>query len=66
VWAGSLSPRVLGVVPFMSMLEEFEMKDIRVEESREMYGLLIVAVWMLVVAVVLWRRQRALRGALSG
>jgi hypothetical protein len=58
VWAATLSPRVLGIVPFTSMFEEFEMKDIHIEESREMYGLLIVAAWMLVVALVLWQRSR--------
>lgn len=58
VWAATLAPRVVGVVPFASMFEEFEMRDIAVEESRELYGLLIVAVWMLAVAVVLWWRTR--------
>jgi hypothetical protein len=32
------------------MFEEFEMKNIGVEESREMYGLLLVAGWMAVLA----------------
>ena len=45
-WAATLAPRVLGNVPFLSMFEEFEMKDIHVEESREMYGLAMIAVWM--------------------
>ena len=57
VWAATLSPRVIGIVPFTSMFEKFEMKDIHIEESREMYGLSIVAAWMLVVALVLRQRQ---------
>ncbi len=51
-WASTIAPRVVGRVPFTSMFAEFEMKDVGVEESREMYGLLIVAAWMSVLA---WR-----------
>jgi transmembrane protein TMEM220 len=50
-WAASIAPRVLGVVRFSAMFAEFEMKNAGVEESREMYGLLIVAAWMAAVAV---------------
>jgi hypothetical protein len=42
---------VLGNVRFIEMFGAFEMKNIGVEESREMYGLLIVAVWMAVLTV---------------
>jgi hypothetical protein len=37
------------------------MRDIGIEESRELYGLLIVAAWMLVLTVRAWRgsAQRA-------
>jgi len=42
-WAFTIAPRVLGQVPFLDMFEYFEMKDIGVEESREMYGLLLIA-----------------------
>lgn len=55
-WAASIAPRVLGVVRFADMFAEFEMKNAGVEESREMYGLLIVALWMATVAVAVWRR----------
>ena len=48
-WAATLAPRVLGNVPFLSMFEEFEMKDVGVEESREMYGLALIALWMAVL-----------------
>ena len=56
-WAATISPRVLGKVPFREMFAEFEMKSVPVEEAREMYGLLIVAVWMAAVAVAAWRRR---------
>ena len=49
VWAATIAPRVIGQVPFLDMFAEFEMKDIGVEESREMYGLLIVGGWMAVL-----------------
>jgi hypothetical protein len=58
-WAATVAPRVLGKVPFSAMFAEFEMHDLGIEESREMYGLLIVAVWMAVlVARGLPRRKR--------
>lgn len=58
-WAGSIAPRVLGKVGFVEMFGAWEMKNIGIEEEREMYGLLIVAVWM---AAVSWaaRRRRAM------
>jgi hypothetical protein len=45
-WAATIAPRVIGLVPFLDMFAEFEMKDIGVEESREMYGLLLIGGWM--------------------
>ena len=48
-WAATIAPRVIGQVPFLDMFQEFEMKDIGVEESREMYGLLFVGGWMAVL-----------------
>jgi len=50
-WAAQLAPGVLGQVPFSEMFGAWEMNDVGVEESREMYGLLIVAAWMTVLAV---------------
>lgn len=52
LWALSLAPRVLGRVPFADMFGAFEMKNVGIEESREMYGLLLIAGWM---AVLAWR-----------
>src|SRR4051794_25288782 len=43
------------------MFDQWEMKNLHVEETRELYGLTIVWVWMLAVAAVGWRRRR--RGA---
>jgi hypothetical protein len=48
-WAAIIAPRVIGEVPFLDMFAEFEMKDIGVEESREMYGLLLIGGWMAVL-----------------
>lgn len=45
-WAFTIAPRVIGEVPFLDMFEDFEMMDIGVEESREMYGLLMIGFWM--------------------
>jgi hypothetical protein len=50
-WSASLAPRVVGSVSFLDMFEEFEMKNVAIEESREMYGLLLVALWMSVLTV---------------
>ena len=56
-WAATLAPRVIGKVPFGSMFAEFEMANIAVEESREMYGLVLIALWMIAVAGAAWRRR---------
>ena len=60
-WAATISPRVLGKVPFGEMFAEFEMKNLQVEEAREMYGLLIIVVWMVAVSVAAWRRRQPSR-----
>jgi hypothetical protein len=54
-WAVTLAPRVIGTVPFRDMFGAFEMESVAIEESREMYGLLIIATWMVAVAL---RRRR--------
>lgn len=53
------APRVLGSVPFRDMFGAWEMQHMGIEESREMYGLLVVAAWMLAVTFVALRRARA-------
>ena len=58
-WAATIAPRVIGHVRFLDMFAEFEMKDIGVEESREMYGLLLIAGWMAVAAHrAFWGKRR--------
>lgn len=58
-WALTLAPRVAGRVPFGDMFGAFEMRSTGIEESREMYGLLIVAAWMAVIAVRAARTRHA-------
>jgi hypothetical protein len=58
-WAATIAPHVFGQVPFMDMFSAWEMKNTGIEESREMYGLLIVAVWMIVLTVAAVRGARA-------
>ena len=65
VWALTIAPRVVGKVRFSAMFAEFEMANIGVEESREMYGLVIVALWMSAVAVAAWRRRWASRARVT-
>lgn len=61
-WAAAMAPRVLGRVPFLDMFGAWEMESLPVEESREMYGLLLIAAWMAVVAVRRGLARRADRG----
>ena len=62
-WAATIAPRVIGQVPFLDMFAEFEMKDIGVEESREMYGLLIVGGWMAILGHrAFWGTRRDVSG----
>jgi hypothetical protein len=58
LWGLSIAPRVIGQVPFMSMFDAFEMKDMGIEESREMYGLFIIGGWCVVVALDALRKSR--------
>lgn len=58
VWAATLAPRVVGRVSLGDLFESYAMKSEPVEEAREMGGLLIVAGWMAVLAVVGSRRAR--------
>ncbi len=51
VWAARIAPGVLSQVPFLAMFGAFEMENAGIEESREMYGLVFIATWMVVLAV---------------
>ena len=57
VWAGSIHYRARDV-PISSLFAAWEMQDLRIEEAREMYGLAIVGVWMIVIAGVKWWRVK--------
>lgn len=54
-WAGSLYYRA-NEVPVASLFAQWEMRDLRIEEAREMYGLAIIGIWM--IAIVIVRRAR--------
>ena len=58
LWAGTLHAGARDV-SISALFAEWEMRDLRVEEAREMYGLAIVAAWMLLVAAVGWARWRS-------
>ena len=58
-WSGYIATRALDV-PIGTLFAEWEMRNIRVEEAREMYGLAIVGAWMLVIAGVRLARKRTI------
>ena len=60
-WSLSLMPAVVGRIPFLQMFASWEMKDSGVEMSREMYGLLIIGGWMLVLSIAAIRDRRLRR-----
>ncbi len=51
VWASTIAPGALGKVPLSELFRSWEMKNTRVEENRETLGLMIVAAWMVVLAL---------------
>lgn len=51
LWAATIVPRVVGKVPFGDMFGAWEMQNAGIEESREMYGLLLIAFWMALIAL---------------
>ena len=57
VWSLALAPVVLGQVGAGELVETWQMKDVRVERGREMYGLLLILAWMAVLTVVAIRRR---------
>lgn len=59
VWSGWIAARV-HQVPITALFAEWEMKDVGVEEAREMYGLAIVGLWMIAIATAAWGRRSAL------
>jgi hypothetical protein len=57
VWAISISPHVIGKTAFANMFQSFHMINEAVEEAREMGGLLILAVWMAVLTLFVFRTR---------
>ena len=51
VWAATLAPAAFPNVRFLEMFAAWEMANERVEEGREMYGLLLIAIYMAVLVV---------------
>ncbi|MGH7472246.1 MAG: transmembrane 220 family protein [Longimicrobiales bacterium] len=49
IWIAIWMPRVLGQVGFSEMFRDAGMATIEIEEGREVIGLLLVAIWMLVL-----------------
>ena len=61
-WAISLAPRAFPNVRFLEMFAVWEMANERIEEAREMYGLLIICVAMSILAATHWRKRGASGG----
>ncbi|MGH7578511.1 MAG: transmembrane 220 family protein [Longimicrobiales bacterium] len=58
IWAARLAPGVIATrVGPDELVQEFEMASPVIEQGREMYGLLIILVWMIVLAITT-RRAR--------
>lgn len=51
IWAATLAPGVMQAPSLEGMFGSMQMKTPAVEEAREMFGLLIVVLWMAVLAV---------------
>jgi hypothetical protein len=58
VWIGFWLPKVLGQVSFGEMFREAGMATMEIEEGREVIGLLLVAIWMVVLFFRPGRRAR--------
>lgn len=56
-WAGYIAFRVHDV-PLGALVAAWEMKDVQIEEAREMYGLAIVGIWMLTIAAAVRTRSK--------
>jgi hypothetical protein len=58
-WAAGLASHVLGKVEPSELVGAWEMKDANVEMGREMYGLVIIAAWMIVILLTGQRRRQS-------
>lgn len=55
-WSGYIATRARDV-PISALFAEWEMRNVRIEEAREMYGLAIVGVWMIVIVSATMARR---------
>ena len=60
IWCLALAPAVVGNIPFADMFGAWEMKNVGIEKSREMYGLLFIAAAMFLLAVTGYRASKAI------
>ena len=51
LWAATLAPRAFPDVRILEMFAAWEMANERIEDAREMYGLLLIAIYMGVLAI---------------
>jgi uncharacterized membrane protein YqgA involved in biofilm formation len=58
LWASILAPHVIGKTTIGALFESFHMTNEIVEEARETGGLLIVALWMLILSIVAFRAKQ--------
>ncbi|MBS1808133.1 MAG: transmembrane 220 family protein [Acidobacteria bacterium] len=58
LWAIDWAPGVLGKTRPSEMFASWEMKNERVEEAREFWGLIIIASWMAVLSVINFRQAK--------
>ena len=58
VWAGMMIPQVREHVVLEDIFASVQMKDLFVEQAREIGGLLIVAGWMAVLTAAAYRRAQ--------
>lgn len=58
IWAGRIHHHLPGPINFSGMFASFKMKDEGIEQQREMFGLMIVAVWMVIISIAVGLRQR--------
>jgi hypothetical protein len=58
VWALALAPRAFPNVRIPELFAAWEMANSRVEEGREMYGLLIIFLCMMALAIASYRGRR--------
>jgi hypothetical protein len=57
IWALIWAPQAFPNVRIAEMFQEWEMKNERIEEGREMYGLFIICICMSILAINAWRKR---------